>query len=94
MADLMITDKILTFIFRKKLIVSEPWNYSHPKFGDNQISGTVLFSTWFYIVFWADDVVDVNNEKGRLLILSNRNGYSYNVYLNGKFVIIGHLEQM
>ena len=39
-------------------------------------------------------LVEVNNEKGRLLILYNRNGYSYNVYLNSKFVIIGHLEQV
>lgn len=75
-------------------MVGEPWDYSHPKFGDNQIFGTVLFSTWFYIAFWADDVVEVNNVKGRLLILCNRNGYSYNVYLNGEFVIIGHLEQI
>ena len=90
----MIINKILTFIFRKKLIVGEPRDYSHPKFGDNQIFGTVLFSTWFYIVFRADDMVEVNNETGRLLILYNRNGYSYNVYLNGKFVMIGHLEQI
>ena len=78
----MIINKILTF--RKKLIIGEPWDYSHPKFGDNQIFGTVLFSTRFYIAFWADDVVEVNNEKSRLLILYNRNEYSYNIYLNNR----------
>ena len=89
----MIINKIF-FMFRKKLIIGEPWDYSHPKFGHNQIFGTVLFSTRFYIAFWADDVVEVNNEKSRLLILYNRNEYSYNIYLNGKFVMIGHLEQI
>ncbi len=89
MADLMITDKILTFIFRKKLIVSEPWNYSHPKFGDNQISGTVLFSSQSQ--FFASSLPTKNVQTR----LATSKKYDINLIIKSEFPkIINHKWQI
>ncbi len=52
--------------------VSEPWDYTHPKFGSNKILGTVIDINEEWVIFKCEDSVEYNNISGDILILLAR----------------------
>ena len=53
-------------------IVGEPWDYTHPKYGDNQILGTVLEVNEEWVIFKCEEPVESNGISGNILILLPR----------------------
>ena len=52
--------------------VSEPWDYTHPKFGNNKILGTVIDINKEWVIFKCEDSVEHNDISGNILILLPR----------------------
>ena len=53
-------------------IVGEPWDYTHPKYGNNKILGTVLEVNEEWVIFKCDEPVESSGISGNILILLPR----------------------
>ena len=53
-------------------MVGEPWDYTHPKYGNNKILGTFIDINEEWIIFKCEEPVESNGIKGNILILLPR----------------------
>ena len=53
-------------------IVSEPWDYVNPNYGNNRIYGTVLKACAEYLLFKAEDTVNISGRSGDIFLLLPR----------------------
>ena len=54
------------------LMVSEPWDYTHPKYGENRILGTVIDVSEEKVIFKSDDKIEIKDIKGDIFICLDR----------------------
>ena len=53
-------------------MVGEPWDYTHPKYGNNKILGTVIEVNEEWVIFKCEEPVESNGISGNILVLLPR----------------------
>jgi len=53
-------------------IVSEPWDYVNPDYGNNRIYGTVLKVQKDFVVFKSDNIIKISGVSGDIFLLLPR----------------------